>query len=156
MTKGKIIFISLLSGTAIVGGYYIYKRWKNNQNLGGQTDVGTAVADVLGHVTTVLTNPSSTGFPIKKGSTGQLVKDVQQSLVTLYGNVLPLHGIDSDFGSETEAALRNNGRPISLEKADYDRLTDDARAKFTQSLANKPLTANASTTPSGGNIYRGY
>ena len=77
-------------------------------------------------------------------------------MVTLYGNVLPLHGIDSDFGSETEAALRNNGRPISLEKADYDRLTDDARAKFTQSLANKPLTANASTTPSGGNIYRGY
>lgn len=44
-------------------------------------------------------------FPIKKGSKGDKVREVQTILVGIDANALPKYGIDGDFGSETEAAL---------------------------------------------------
>jgi hypothetical protein len=44
-------------------------------------------------------------FPLKKGSYGMNVYNMQQALLKCNANALPRYGADSDFGSETEAAL---------------------------------------------------
>jgi len=53
----------------------------------------------LGHST----GTTSSGFPLKLGSKGALVTELQQRLGK---SNLPKYGIDGDFGSETLAALR--------------------------------------------------
>lgn len=52
-------------------------------------------------------NNSSNDYPghlIKKGSTGSVVKKIQQRLIRL-GYKLPKYGADGSFGSETESAI---------------------------------------------------
>jgi hypothetical protein len=44
-------------------------------------------------------------FPLKKGSYGSNVRRLQNALLKLNSSALPRYGADSDFGSETEAAL---------------------------------------------------
>jgi hypothetical protein len=44
-------------------------------------------------------------FPLKLGSSGAKVKELQNALLSKDPNCLPKYGADSDFGSETEAAL---------------------------------------------------
>jgi hypothetical protein len=44
-------------------------------------------------------------FPIKKGSKGDKVKEIQKLLIGIDINALPKYGIDGDFGTETEVAL---------------------------------------------------
>jgi hypothetical protein len=44
-------------------------------------------------------------FPIKKGSKGEKVRELQTILVGINPSSLPKYGVDGDFGSETESAL---------------------------------------------------
>jgi hypothetical protein len=44
-------------------------------------------------------------FPIKKGSKGEKVRELQTILVGINSSSLPKYGVDGDFGSETESAL---------------------------------------------------
>jgi hypothetical protein len=44
-------------------------------------------------------------FPLKKGSFGEKVKELQRALLKYDSNALPNYGVDGDFGSETENAL---------------------------------------------------
>lgn len=52
----------------------------------------------------------SKGFPLKRGSRGELVKNLQQALIDKYGvSILPKYGADGQFGKETEVALAAKG-----------------------------------------------
>ena len=46
-------------------------------------------------------------FPLKKGSYGNNVRRLQTALKKINPSALPKYGVDGDFGSETEAALKN-------------------------------------------------
>jgi hypothetical protein len=48
---------------------------------------------------------SAQDFPIKKGSKGEKVRELQTILVGINPSSLPKYGVDGDFGSETESAL---------------------------------------------------
>lgn len=48
---------------------------------------------------------SAQDFPIKKGSKGEKVRELQTILVGINSSSLPKYGVDGDFGSETESAL---------------------------------------------------
>ena len=55
---------------------------------------------------------SSSGFPLKKGSKGTLVTNLQNALIKKYGaSILPKYGADGGFGSETVNALASKGFP---------------------------------------------
>lgn len=54
-------------------------------------------------------------FPLKKGSKGPRVARVQNALIAKFGSgILPKYGADSDWGGETETALRSVGWPTVI------------------------------------------
>ena len=62
-------------------------------------------------------------FPLKKGSKGARVAQVQSLLLKIDKNLLPKFGADGDFGSETEGAiLKVLGKKTVDSQSDIDRL----------------------------------
>jgi hypothetical protein len=62
-------------------------------------------------------------FPLKKGSKGASVSQVQSLLLKIDKNLLPKFGADGDFGSETEGAIvKVLGKKTIDGQADIDRL----------------------------------
>lgn len=59
-------------------------------------------------------------FPLKKGSKGPLVKQLQQALIASKGkSILPKYGADGDFGTETVNALKKLKYSTSVTESLY-------------------------------------
>lgn len=85
---------------------------------------------------------SHSGFPLKKGSKGALVKQLQEALISRYGkSILPKYGADGDFGSETVKALSSKGFPSVIDFATF--------TKIVSGNTNSPAPPSASTVSSG-------
>jgi len=94
--------------------------------------------------TTTTTTPVSTAFPLKKGSRGTLVKQVQTLLMKLDSKNLPKFGADGSFGTETETAIQKElGKKTIDSQADIDTLQNkyNSRIKIyaTQGGVNPPM-----------------
>ncbi|MFN4313297.1 MAG: peptidoglycan-binding domain-containing protein [Chitinophagaceae bacterium] len=73
-------------------------------------------------------NTAASGFPLKKGSKGSNVRLLQQALISKYGkSILPKYGADGDFGSETVAALKKAGLPITINESTFYVLTQGSK-----------------------------
>jgi hypothetical protein len=85
---------------------------------------------------------TNSGFPLKKGSKGTLVKQMQEALIKSYGKtILPKWGADGDFGSETKNALISKGFSEVVDEATFNKIVSPAGAE-------KPAPgANGNTTP---------
>lgn len=66
---------------------------------------------------------SDAEFPLKQGSKGDMVRQLQNALITAYGSsVLPKYGADADWGSETTTAVRNKLGVAQLNsQVDFDK-----------------------------------
>ena len=87
---------------------------------------------------------SNNNFPLKKGSKGDLVRQLQDALLQKYGkSILPKYGADGDFGSETVNALKKLNLPASIDQSTFNVIT--AVTKIDVSLVGKELytAANA-------------
>ena len=147
---GKIILATLTVGAAGVVGYFGWQYFKKKKaakedNLDEvlrttprqtytpptpdtthhTTDTTyTPPADTTGTKSTK-TSGSSGGsdFPLKKGSKGELVRQMQQALIDKYGSgILPKYGADGDFGSETLNALKKKGYPTIISETTFNVL----------------------------------
>lgn len=68
------------------------------------------------------------GFPLKKGSKGENVRQLQLALIAKYGkSILPKYGADGDFGSETLAALKKAGLPDTVNESTFYVLTQGSK-----------------------------
>ncbi|HYD22683.1 MAG TPA: hypothetical protein VEB40_14475 [Flavipsychrobacter sp.] len=66
-------------------------------------------------------SPPSPGFPLKKGSKGELVRKMQEALIGKYGkSILPKYGADGDFGTETATGLAKAGFPATVNESIYN------------------------------------
>ena len=115
MNKSKIFWIVGGIGTAI-GGYFLYKRI-------------TQPTETFGEVTEDSSSQSSSsssnndGLPLKRGSKGEKVKQLQRFLVAEGYSIgafgILSDGVDGDFGSLTERAVRENQKPFNVFKGMY-------------------------------------
>ncbi len=64
--------------------------------------------------------PSST-FPLKMGSKGKEVEQLQAYLVRQYGAQFPLYGVDGDWGPETDATVKRLLNRDNVSKDAYDK-----------------------------------
>jgi len=101
---------------AVVGIYYVVKYYK------GKKTESIATPEPIKE--TPAPTPTSSGvFPLKKGSKGAKVKEVQAILIKIDKSLLPKFGADGDFGSETEGAVvKVLGKKTVDSQADIDRL----------------------------------
>jgi hypothetical protein len=149
----KIILTSIAVGAAGVLGYFgwqFYKKRKSNKSAGGNTysDLDSLLKTAPPAATDSLpvlspspvsiprarTKPASSSvtadaadngdFPLRKGSKGDKVRQLQKALLAKYGkSILPKYGADGDFGSETAAALKKTGLSASVDESTFNVLT---------------------------------
>jgi peptidoglycan hydrolase-like protein with peptidoglycan-binding domain len=133
MNNKYIKFAAL--GAIAIGGYLVIR------NLLGKSSSATAVSTAP----TLPTQITAQDFPIKKGSKGDKVKEIQQILVGIDANALPKYGIDGDFGSETESALFKYLNKKSVDKQDdiltLNGLKDAAQGQNLQNSVNSTRMA---------------
>jgi peptidoglycan hydrolase-like protein with peptidoglycan-binding domain len=84
------------------------------------------------------------GFPIKRGSTGELVRNLQHALVKAGGiseyYIKKSGGIDGNYGPGTEAAIRAAGFPVVIDYALYQRMLQDLGRSAASSAEQKAKT----------------
>ena len=131
--KTKYILIGL--GVVAVGtGAYVYYQIQKKKRDNAQREFEQAVntnSVTLPSPTSSYTpsKPSSSGgsstsgFPLKKGSRGTLVTNLQNALIKKYGAaILPKYGADGDFGSETYNALIAKGLPTVIDEDAFTKI----------------------------------
>ena len=142
----KIVLTTLTIGAAGVVGYLGLQLWKKHKqskaaNLDNELDKiqPNPVKEIkLPPVQPVNPNPytppkdtthttsssRNDDFPLKKGSKGDAVRQLQQGLIDKYGaSILPKYGADGDFGSETQAALKKKGLPSIVTESVFNVIT---------------------------------
>jgi len=89
-------------------------------------------------------------FPLKKGSKGELVKQLQEAIISKYGkSILPKYGADGDFGTETINALKKAGLPATINQSTFNVLTQGTKANTSslgQDLYNAAVSKNYNKT----------
>lgn len=124
MTKGKIILGLLATATLAVTGIYVYRRFFKKSSDEQKKESDALAGQGQGNPGSITPPPGTadTTFPMSFGSRGEKVKQLQKALMTLFPGSLPRYGADGIWGSETEAALKNNKQPTVIRKADFDRI----------------------------------
>lgn len=128
-SKTKYILIGLgvvaLTGTAL----YLVTRKKSSGDFEIDTlPTSTPQTTVMPKVPAAPSStphyvPRSTGFPLKVGSSGELVKNLQQALIKKYGeSVLPKWGADGQWGSELQTALLDKKLPTVIDSDEYEKM----------------------------------
>ena len=139
----KLIWYSL---PVLVGGFLIYKQFRKKSigDVGGLTSTGTGGSAGKGGSSSSGSNNSSDFFPLRKGSKGENVKDLQELILKINNKLLPRYGADGDFGSETEAAVVSLLNKKTVEYSDYTAL---------QNQYNQKAFPYATPKPSGGGLF---
>lgn len=132
---GKYLLIGF-GIVALSGGiYYLVNRGKSNSSL-VSNDLLVPTEDEDEPKPSASSGGGSSGFPLKRGSRGDLVKNVQQMLIQKYGaTILPKYGADGIWGSEMDMALISKGLPTNI---DADT--------FTQLITGEAVPASTATT----------
>ena len=121
----KTIFWTLGGIATVVGGYFIYKRvTQATEFIGEKPKKGTSDTITRGGGSTTTTTTTSTmGLPLKRGSKGEKVTQLQKFLVSEGYSIgsfgILSDGVDGDFGRMTETAVRENQKPFATFKSMY-------------------------------------
>jgi hypothetical protein len=105
----------------LAGAYFVYRYFKS-----GPKKVKTP--DILDMSPQVPVTAST--FPLKKGSKGAKVLELQNAIMSINPNLLPRYGADGDFGSETELAVsRMLGKKTVDSQADIETIKKGKNTK---------------------------
>lgn len=110
----------LVTGTL---GYFGYQYWKEKKEAASST---IPDFDLTPPGNSSFTLPTASAkrnddFPLKKGSKGTRVKQLQDALIEKYGKqVLPKYGADGDFGTELSTALAKQNYPVSVDENTFN------------------------------------
>lgn len=122
---GKYVLIGLGIMGVATGGFFLIRHLLNKGNDNSSGDFTTtfdpnAIVPIEPSSKGSGSSTASSGFPLQKGSSGTLVKSLQEALIKQYGNsILPKYGADGSFGSETVTALQSKGLPTVIDANTY-------------------------------------
>jgi len=123
--KTKYLLVGLGVVTVGAGAFlYMQQQKKKKQNASHLiADSFTTETAQLPTSSTTSGGSTSSGFPLKKGSRGTLVINLQNALIKKYGaSILPRYGADGSFGSETVNALLSKGLPTKITSELFSQL----------------------------------
>lgn len=157
--KKPLVWLGIGSGVAVLvtGGLIIYKKMKGNADEKGSGKAGSmddfdqaasrqnAELPAPSYSTSVTT--TSTAFPLKKGSRGEMVRNLQNAILQKYGaSALPKYGADGDWGSETQKFF--DAHPELKSVIDNTTYTDYITGNFTGSKSSGTSNPPPKTTAS--------
>ena len=156
--KKPLVLVSI--GAGFIGlsglGYYLYTRAKNSSerssgkpadSFDSITSEGSAnrlpAPDFSAPAPSY--TPTASGFPLQKGSRGELVKNLQTALMNKYGaSILPKWGADGVWGSELTTALQSKGLKTVIDNTTYtDYVMGSFGSSKTPSAPNQTTSNNS-------------
>lgn len=114
--KNILLTLGITSGIGFLSliGYKLYKSKQRSSAIPVFIPSGNVDSNTSGN-TNSGSSSSNDSFPLKKGSKGNRVKQLQNALISKYGNsILSRFGADGDFGNETVKALQSKGLPTEI------------------------------------------
>jgi hypothetical protein len=149
--KKKILLTVFAVGAAGVLGYFGWQYYKKKKGQPSSSDFDAALAPAATDSAVAIRDTAATvvsrkskakpsaatsvsaaapdtdstaEFPLKKGSKGDKVRQLQEALLAKYGkSILPKYGADGGFGTETVNALKKAGLPSSISESTFNVLT---------------------------------
>lgn len=127
----KAIYWTIGGVAVAVLGYFVYKKVTSPVIYFGDVEED----DTTSTTTTTTTTTNNSGLPLKRGSKGELVKQLQRFLVAEGYDIgsfgVNRDGVDGDFGRRTEEAVIENQQPFSTFKSMYpDAVRGQVSADF--------------------------
>tara|TARA_R110001632_G_scaffold75927_1_gene172431 strand:+ start:714 stop:1142 length:429 start_codon:yes stop_codon:yes gene_type:complete len=121
MNKKAILYT--VGGIAtIIGGYYAYKRITQPTEYFG-TKPSESSPSSPSSSTSSSSSSNNEGLPLKRGSKGEKVTQLQKFLVSEGYSIgafgILSDGVDGDFGRMTETAVKENQKPFATFKSMY-------------------------------------
>jgi hypothetical protein len=146
----------IIAGVIAAAGIYLIYRYfqkKDAQSKPVTSPVAvTPAVRTISTPTTISTTSSlsSSIYPLKKGSKGKSVVNLQNLILKIDKNLLPKFGADGDFGSETEAAVQKllNKKSVDNQK-DFDAINLIYNQKTFPYITPKPTTSPLPFSPLG-------
>ncbi len=140
--KKKILLIGLGVGALGALGFLGYRHYLKLKESGGITSSSSLKEPIFPTysppASTSNSKPASSasssivkasdGFPLKKGSKGEMVKQLQQALINAFGAMNG--GADGIFGPATEGALKKGGYPIVVDQTTFYVITQSSGSSF--------------------------
>jgi hypothetical protein len=131
--KAVLVSLGTLAlGTLAFFGIKHFKKQKEEKNndttdqTTDQPDLPVSVPATTSSVprTSVPAVHAGAAFPLKLGSKGSKVLELQQALMRDYGSgIFPKYGADKIFGTELSDFLRSKGYAVPLSEADFKKIT---------------------------------
>jgi hypothetical protein len=120
--KRKTILIGLgVLGTGVAG--FLGWHYLKNKKKANQEEDTSSMTESSGGGSSSMPSAKNDDFPLKRGSKGNRVTQLQNALVKKYGaSILPKYGVDGMFGKEVEAALVRAKMPTSINEINYTKL----------------------------------
>jgi peptidoglycan hydrolase-like protein with peptidoglycan-binding domain len=146
--KKKIIVTGLAVGVAGIVGYFTWQYFKKKKG-GNGADMNKLLKSITANSNDAETPVKQAAtpkkkprvpirfasqvmlmdFPLKKGSNGDKVQQLQEVLIAKHGpSILPKYGADGDFGTETLNALKKLNLPATITESTFNVLVADVKS----------------------------
>jgi len=104
----KYLKYTLVALPILIGGYFIFKQLKPKKDTIPPPPTPPTPSEEPKPPTSPVINvrTKSDDFPLKKGSKGARVRELQGYILKKDPKALPRFGADGDFGNETEGAMQ--------------------------------------------------
>jgi hypothetical protein len=138
--KNKVLPYIIFGVPIAIGLYFVYKAIRNKfskgedspDNYNKQEDTKTETNSSGGATPSV-----AKLFPLKKGSKGGKVKELQNAILTYDSTLLGKYGADGDFGSMTEKALQKIlGKTSADSQEDIEEINKKAKSYQAQQVGD--------------------
>lgn len=125
--KKTVKYVLIGLGAVAVAGtaaYFIVNRNSSTQSSLFPDEIATTIEPSITTASPhVRSGSSSSGFPLKKGSRGELVRNIQEALISKFGSgILPKFGADGHWGSEMQSALISKGFTTTIGADDFKKI----------------------------------
>lgn len=159
--RKKYIVYGLGAGAVLGGGYLLYNYLQDRQVM--QRGQGLTVNNIIPTLPASvprITNSSS--FPLRSGSKGELVKQLQQGLLNLGGqaasyirstSIRPDGTPDGVYGGGTEKALRAAGYNTSVSESNFNKIVGSKTVAQTSSTSSKTIADELIIAANSKNLF---
>lgn len=157
----KYIIYGLGAGAVLGGGYLLYNFLQDRAVM--QRGQGLTVNNIIPALpVSVPRTTSSSSFPLRSGSRGELVKQLQQGLLRLGGeaashirstSIRPDGSPDGVFGSGTEKALRAAGYSTTVSESSFSKIVGSSTAATSKTMSSKAIADELIKASNSRNLF---
>lgn len=159
--RKKYIVYGLGAGAVLGGGYLLYNYLQDRQGM--QRGQGLTVNNIIPTLPASLPRTTSSSyFPLKSGSKGELVEQLQQGLLRLGGeaashirstSIRPDGTPDGVFGGGTEKALRAAGYSTSVSESTFSKIVGSSSVAQSSAGSSKTIADELINSANSQNLF---